>query len=412
MKTETYRHQTSHQGHVIFSLALFLIGSVFGYGMGMHFERANEAENKAAETTTLKTTSSTTSVTSAVTSSTPASEPTSTPAAKNKTYFAKGSNGKYSLIDVTTGGTKDFTPSGYSIVDQHNYSQFPSYLILEKEKQLYSYDIVTKEVKKININAFSLGQQPRLSPSISEKDKFYIEIETVESNDFGPTVTKTKGYFLDAKTSQVGENNDTQIPNEIGSNCYQYDSKYTRFFDWRCGEGIGSATPLTVYDYTTKTSKEVVAGAGDGLKLEYNNGEFLVISYSGTDGRGGSYLSTIARVKSDKDMTKDIYTVSDEIKSQTADSAYSAMIIGGKNLLVMGGAKSILLIGYDSNKKLTSVKSLPEPNIYANSVFSDGEKLYYKSSDTIKVVNLDTKQVEKSFTYKADEEVTLVALPE
>lgn len=374
------------------------------------------ANNQVAEPT-LEPTSSL-----AVSTATPTVSTTATPVAKTKTYLAMGLNGNYSAVDVGTGEAKDFLPSGYAIVSQYNYPQFPSYVMLQKDRYLYSYNILSKEIKKLTIDQLkpdvgnpsnpTFSQSAVLAPSFSEKNKAYLEIRSINNpNELLGEVTEVKSYFYDFATNQISLVSDSKVPNGKSSSCFQYDSKYTRFFIWRCGEGIGNATPLTVYDYSAKTTKEIVAG--DNLKVHgnINNGEFIAITYSDTGENGQLYIKSITRVKSDKDITKEVYTVSDSIKTQTADTAYSSLFIEGKNLLAMGGSKNVTLFSYNASKQLTSAKVLSEPDVYANFMFTDGDKLYYKSKDKIRVVNLDSKQVEKSFTSKAEEEVTLIALP-
>ncbi len=399
------------KGHLPLVLVVFI--GVLAIGGIKYYVLSNQPANESAQ---LPTTASSPVVRSSPTATVTATDPT---LGKNKTYFAKGSAGKYTLLDITTGESKDFTPTGYTIVNSLGYSQFPSYLVLIKEQQLYAYNALSKETKKINIDPLAAKQQAFPSPSLSEKDKLYIEIATIDdSNELGASITtESKGYFYDFTSSKLTEAQDSKIPStKGGSTCYQYDSKYTRFFIWLCGEGIGNGTPLTVYDYVAKTTKEIATGNVPKYShLEYssNNGEFLIMPDAGSDGAGGSYLGKIIRVKTDKNITQEVYTVSDKIKSQTAGSVYSAMFIDGKNLLAIGGSKSILLLGYDSSKQLVSADSISEPNLYANFMFSDSQKIYYKSTDKIKALNLDTKQVEKSFTVnKNDQEITLISLPE
>lgn len=351
----------------------------------------------------------------AMVTASPDASPLASPAAKNKTYFGYSSGDKYSLVDVTNGSEKAFLPSGYTLVGVIQYVQYPDYLMLEKDKRIYGYNVATKEIKALDVAALTSEESIVLTPSFSEKNKAYFEVVTYQKSDLGFGVAKSsRAYFYDFKTNQLTLAQDTNLPNSKGAICYDYDSQYTRFFTWSCGEGIGNATPLSVYDYTKKVTKEVVPADGDGLRLEHtlSNGEFLVITYDGGDGRGGSYMSKITRVKADKNITQEVYTVADSIKEQTADAGYALVFIPGKNVLAMGGAKSVSLLSYDTNKQLTSIKSFSEPNVYANFIFTDGEKLYYKTPDKIKVINLTTKEIEKAFSTKVEQEITLIALPE
>lgn len=46
--------ESSHHGHVVYFIGLFLFGILFGYGIGMQFERADFAESQPVETIAVK----------------------------------------------------------------------------------------------------------------------------------------------------------------------------------------------------------------------------------------------------------------------------------------------------------------------------------------------------------------------
>ncbi len=54
MKLEQYQHGSSHYGHVAYLVALFLLGGLIGYGVGMQYERARIAESQPLEKTVAK----------------------------------------------------------------------------------------------------------------------------------------------------------------------------------------------------------------------------------------------------------------------------------------------------------------------------------------------------------------------
>jgi hypothetical protein len=110
---------------------------------------------------------------------------------------------------------------------------------------------------------------------------------------------------------------------------------------------------------------------------------------------------------------KETYIVSDTVKSQITEAyPHSISISKEKHTIIIGGASYILLLRYDDNKQITQSTYIPEKEIYANFIFSYGGKLYYQAGDNIRVVNLDTWQVEKSIPSSRSEEITLISLPE
>jgi len=114
--------------------------------------------------------------------------------------------------------------------------------------------------------------------------------EIKETNGFlGYEIINSRKYFLNAETNEIQSADSINLPGVSHfSGCFEYDSKYSRFFIWQCGEGIGSSIPLKVYDLNTKTQKEIVTFQDFGLNKEYigliavryNNGYFLVIPKS------------------------------------------------------------------------------------------------------------------------------------
>lgn len=336
-----------------------------------------------------------------------------------KIYFGKGWEGTYYLVDVLTGETKEFIPSGYEIVGQHSYQVYPEFLILKKDNQLFSYSLVNKTLNKIEVRTLKNSEMVGLSASISDNSKFYLVINDTKEVPYsmiGYEVIGSKKYFFDANNNQIQNADDIELPGVSDfSGCYEYDSKHSRFFVWPCGEGIGTSIPLLRYDLTNKTQKEIVTFQDFELSeddiglvaVEYNSGFFLTIPKS------KNKFSKIIIIDPTKDeIIKETYIIPERVKSELNKTyPYSALLIKQKNIIAIGGDDFILLLRFNNNKEITGSIYLSDPEIYANFSFTDGEKIYYQSKNAIKVINLDSQQIEKTILSETNEEITLFSLP-
>lgn len=342
--------------------------------------------------------------------------PTPTPAIENKeVYFGKGWEGKYSLVNVQSGETKTFIPSGYTIINQHEYDQFPKYLILQKDNDLFAYNLENNLSNSIfgSFNDLKLkkNEQARIYPSITEKDKFFVVINEYNRNEepgMGlPTPLHTRSYTFDASTNKL-----VSVSNLDSSGCEEYDSKNQRFFTWPCGEGIGYSTPLSISDMTGKKQREVITQEEFGLTkdnigpvaVKYENGLFFAQ-------KKGTIDKVVVLDPQLANPTKETYVVNDAVKTQITEAyPYSTTIAKDKNTIIIGGNNFILLLRFDSNKQIIQSTYIPDKEIYANFIFAYNGKLYYQAKDNIRVVNLDTWQVEESIPSTRSEEITLISL--
>lgn len=337
------------------------------------------------------------------------------PVENKKVYFGKGFEGKYSLVDIDSGATKDFIPAGYTIIDQHDYDIFPDYLILQKGNDLFSFNLENQLLNSLFSQFPNLklktNEQVNVEPSITEKNKFYVVINEYNPNEeqgMGlPTPINTRSYFFDASVNKL-----ESTKNITFDSCYKYDSKNQRFFTWPCEEGIGSSIPLSVKDLNDNNSRDIVSMQDYGLKeddfgpvsVKYNNGMFMISEKSNL-----SKITVVNPVP--VEPTKDVYVVNSSVKSQLNETyPYSETIDKSNNTIVIGGDDFILLLRFDSNKQITQSTYLPDKEIYAGFIFAYNGKLYYQAKDNIRVVNLDTWQVEKSIPSTQSEEITLISL--
>jgi hypothetical protein len=336
-------------------------------------------------------------------------------------YFGKGYEKQYTLVNMDDGQSKPFIPQGYSVVNQHEYSQFPTFLILQKDKNLFSYNVGNGQITNIPSLALQTNESPNIEPSITEKDKFFIEIVTYPPDNIdeigGTPPTKVRSYFYDATANTLS--NKTNLGLENFDGCVKYDSLNQRFFSWPCGEGIGSSAPLSIANYQGKAIKVVLSMQDLGLsndsfaKLEYNNGLFF--GYGGQDNDQRIIILNPQSVE----PTKTVYTINPSvIAAQNKDathsyldafnSPYSIALSTTNKTIIIGGGYSVLLLHYNEKNQIYEGKDLPDNSLYANFIFPYMGKLYYQSQDgAIKIINLDTWQLQKTIPSSRNEEITL-----
>ena len=260
-----------------------------------------------------------------------------TPATSKTVYFGKGSQGKYSLVNVQTGETQDFIPAGYTLLGQFDYQTFPTFLILQKDNDLYAYSVENKIVNSVfgSFNDLKLkkNEQARIYPSMTEKDKFIIRIDTLDLSqvsefDGSSPILSTRIYSFDASTNKL-----VAIANGKFDGCAEYDSKNQRSFTWPCGEGIGSASPLSISDLNGNVQSQVITAKDFGMPnddlvhIEFKNGLFFALG-------GGKDIKILVLNPTQVNPTKEIYTATAQVNSQISDLyAYSMGIDRNTNTL-------------------------------------------------------------------------------
>ena len=337
-----------------------------------------------------------------------------TSTASKKIYFGKGSQGKYSLINVQTGEAQDFIPFGYTLLDQFDYQMFPTFLILQKDNDLYSYNVENKIANSIfgSFNDLKLkkNEQARIYPSMTEKDKFIIRIDTLdlsqvsEFDGSSPTLS-TRTYSFDASTNKLVAMSSVKF-----DGCAKYDSKNQRFFTWPCGEGIGSASPLSISDLNGNLKSQVITAKDFGVPnddlvhIEFNNGIFFALGK-------GKDIKILVVNPALENPSKELYVATVQVNSQISEPyAYSMGIDRNTKTLIIGGNNYILLFRFDTNKQITQSTYIPDKELYANFIFPNEGKLYYQAKDGIRMVNLNSWQIEKIIPSSSNfSEITLFA---
>lgn len=331
-------------------------------------------------------------------------------------YFGKESANNYFLVNVANGESKTFIPSGYTIVSNWGYQMFPTFLILQKDNGLYSYDVENKTVVDIFSSSENLklnkDEEAIIHPSITEKNQFIIKIDTFDKSevsefDGSSPILSSRTYSFDASINKL-----VSIKNPELYGCTRYDSKNQRFFVWPCGEGVGSSAPLSINDLTGKESKKVITQEDFNFNKDYNPPAFIQYS-NGLFFASDTYPSLSKIIVVDSKLVnpeKETYTIRQESQDQIAklpsqinqSPPNSVSIDKSQNTIIIGYSYFILLLRFDTNNQIVESKDITEPYFYGNSIFVNNGKLYYQTEDAIRVVNLNTWQIEQSIPSSRD----------
>jgi hypothetical protein len=362
-------------------------------------------------------------------------------------YFGKGIIDQYSLVNIATGQKKDFISNGYEIVDQHNYGISPDFLILKKGSELFSYNISNQSL----VSIFSSGKDfyEVLQPSISEENKFFIEVylkdvpwpslrisdplppdfnlELFVKEASSQTFTR-QSFFFDASSGKLSLVENIDFPG-----CPAYDSKNQRFLVWSCDSSVGLLPLLSIADLLGREIKKIISSEDfvsapsdltfvptrSDLALNQVSGFFIAISKY-------DFSEIIAVDYTSSELAKEVYRASGKVRDglndfleQTArqDKYYphSMALAKDSNTFAVSGNSFILLLRFNSAKEITDYKVIAEKNDYSGSFFLYKDKLFWQSGDLIKVMDLDSWRLVKSLDSKREvfgDEISLFVLPD
>lgn len=323
-------------------------------------------------------------------------------------YLGRGWEGKNRFINLRTRAEVTMIPDGYAIPMQHNYNQFPGFVILEKDGALFTFDFKNKAVTRIPSDLkVNENEQIFPYPSLSEDGKFFLMFNTYDPNEIGgmmPTAVASRSYFFDAVTNTLEE---SDLKEENLRSCYEYDSLHKRFLEWRCGEGVGSVLPVVEKDLRGVVKGDVFSPlefdrSRDALdvKVDYANGLFFA-------------AQDRIIIWDPKTNAKQTYVFTESIAQTLPEYlyAYSMTYDPGTKTIVVGQGDGVLLFRFDENRNIFASKRFPQDQLYANFIFVHDGKAYYAggfSSKTINVLNLKTWEMEPAISTEQDEDITLV----
>ena len=358
----------------------------------------------------------------------------------NKEVYIASSNGldEYWFTNTDSGKGQEFIPAGYKLIGEHNYDIFPDYFILQKDDDLFAFNVKDRSLNSV------FGKSPALklkknelvdvNPSITEKNNFYIVINEYDPNEEPsmdwPTTISTRSYVFDAVTNSLDSTKNIDF-----ESCYEYDSKISRFFTWPCGfylDDSFTSLPLSTKDLFGNNVGDVVSGQDYGIQdyqdyrtegsdfdttfLSYNNGLFIISE--------NVNLSKITVIDPTLvEPTKDVYTVDDgvvssAVKSELSDEGHLSSIAIDKanHTIVMGGHGFVLLLRFNDNKHIIESKVIPDDGAVGDYyIFFYNGKIFYQihngGHDTLRIINLISWQVEKSLPLQESMtgEITLVS---
>jgi len=299
-------------------------------------------------------------------------------------------------------------PLGYKLVSQYEYQTNPTYLILEKNNQIYTYNTKTKKIKPFALPSDKLNKDEELNvyPSISEDGQFLVVIKkysSKENSDSKFPDYKTQVYLYDARTDKTERTSPKLNLSQTSVSCIKYDSIGERMFTWSCEEGM-SFGPLEAYDvynggqkpdFSFPTNSHHQEKLND-LNVYYNQGLFFVINQNNKI----TLIDPTVKDRFSEDLSnfkikiKDLkipLEVANEINNDPRDLTVSYN--ASHQVLLINQQKNIFLIHY-SNDLIIDSKKISFPNSQgeckANQIFTIGQHLYitHKNNNQILDINL------------------------
>lgn len=341
------------------------------------------------------------------TSSKPATHVT-TDASLSGVYLGMGYDKQYTFIHLADGKERAIIPEGYDIIGQTAYTPFTDYLLLNREDRAYRFTLADRSLTELPQVRINPGDHAWFSQSITEENKFYIYIEVYDPAIEGlQPMLDSRSYFYDA-SSNIVTTSSLKDENFVG--CFVYDSLNQKFFEWRCGEGIGTSLPLWSRSINGTQRTELISPKEFGLPEDdigigvwYSNGYFVAL---------GNKLMTYNPLEAKP--TKMMYERSDSTANIFADietgRPYSAIFVPETDTAIVGRSGAFTLMRLDS-KTHTAIQPFEAGDIdYPNFMFIHNGGGIYLGNSSIKFVDLEHISVTREIPVNPDMEVTLIRL--
>lgn len=372
---------------VLLGVLIFLVNQV------------NNNQNKKTSQTNQNTTTQKTSPTNTNQKSDTSSKKTQT---KSEPHLLLDTQGNYQLVNLTNGNKQtNIIPKDYQDVGRFNYNQFPEYLILQRDNNLYHYHIKTDSIKQIRNLTVKQKESGNVFPSISEKGKFLISLGSYSSNHTNAP-DQVRRIVYDAENNEI----ERRIKNVRNLDCAKYDSKYNQIYTW-CGLNAANSLPIAKEDLDGSNREEIATLSDYGLdqsniqkiSVYYHDNSFIAFNREDF-----SKLDVIS-IDNNNTKTKNFQVsskIQNKLKNLTPNTAAFSQINNDESIFLIGGYDNIALLK-SSNGKIKQVKLIKENNPTPRAIFTHKEKAYYisKKDKVIKVIDLEKLKVTNSISHKS-----------
>jgi hypothetical protein len=187
-------------------------------------------------------------------------------------------------------------------------------------------------------------------------------------------------------------------------------------FYWLCGEGIGSSIPLSVVsaDSNNDNNLEIVSLEDFGINkddfpfvsLRNYNITFISLNI-------GNLSKIIVNDAAEHEISNNVYLPNKEVKMGLEEVyPYSTLIDEENKTIVIADDGKILLLKYNDKNEIFESKYIYDEGFeayYANFIFLHEGKLLYQTTDSLKIINLNTWNLGKVIPNKSDEVITLIS---
>jgi len=326
---------------------------------------------------------------------------------KKGTYFLLDNvaDGQKVALNLETKDTLELPNlTGYSVKNFRDIN--PDYLILEKDGQLFSYNVKKQELNSQAIVSAGDFELLIADSSISEPDKFLVEQYKYSEANFKSGMVwelnydSVVTYIFDAKKHET-----TIVRNAEYGACHKLDSKYNRYYVWSCGEGVGNVLPLLTVDLATGATQDVLDSQvfhDNIIDSRLLDSMYRVSYYDGYFVSTSSVKDNMGQVAVVDARTKDIIVRKYEFASDALAQFNSIAVGASKQFIFNDDDNSFIFI--DSNNvlmlktndgKIVTVNHVPSNNIHSVYTYVSDGKLYFMNTDGETKLNiLDVKSSE------------------
>jgi len=107
--------------------------------------------------------------------------------------------------------------------------------------------------------------------------------------------------------------------------------------------------------------------------VEYSNGLFFILITNDTNSLGE--IKIIDPLNST--LIKDVYEAKTH-EPLNKSNPYSITFAKNEKTIAIGNDNNVTLLRFDNNKKIIDTKIIPDKDVYANFIYYENGKLYYK----------------------------------
>lgn len=333
---------------------------------------------------------------------------TSTALASGSYFILSAEDGSKTALNLSTRDSRVLPDlAGYSIRNTEDI--VPEYLIVEKDNQLFSFDVKQQKLNSAAIIGIGEFELVNATSSISAKDKFLLEVYKYREDVYQSGMAWELSYDdVDTYIYDAGQNKLSPIRDAEYGACHMLDSANNRYFVWSCGEGVGESLPLFTINLTSGERREIITSQAfhtnvinarlldSTYRLSYFNGYFVSTAFSKDAITGFAVVDAKS-----PDASVRQYDFTPEAMNQ-----FKALPISPTQRYLFNDRDGNIIVIDDNNLSLlrstdghiSAANQISSQNIYPVPIYLNDKYLYFLNLESgqtqINIFNLESGQVE------------------